>query len=109
MEQVTLLDAIKMAAVTEDDPTAPLTIFATRIGGQWVPDSQAVIASVSMDVPIKAATPSEPPGLEYFLEAAIVQEVRAQMQSRHGSGALPDDVLIRGVIYYAENDAPPPF
>lgn len=104
---MTLREAI-VHGPTDPGDEDPITIFAARIGGQGVPDSPAVIAPVSMDLPIDAATPSNPPGLEYFLEAAIVHEIRAQIQRRHGSGALPDDVLVRGTIYYAENDAPPP-
>lgn len=83
-------------------------IFAARIKNEFRPDSEAVALNLSeaeLLRPLSEIASQRAPGMEYFLEASIVQEMLDEWLSRH---ALPDqsiEAFVDVIINYAENDA----
>jgi hypothetical protein len=108
VDQFALLAAIKMAAFAEDDLTAPLTIFASRLDGVWTENSPAVVLNNSSSGRAEDILPEDPSHMEYFLELAVVNEVVEGRESQMNVSYLDDDEIARTVIYYAENDTWPP-
>ena len=79
-------------------------IFADRIGGEFRPESEAVVLELSeseLSRPIRDVAAERAPGMEYFLEVFIALEM---LEGSRSKGAALGSIVER-IIYYAENDA----
>jgi hypothetical protein len=79
-------------------------IFAQRIGGEFRPESAAVVLELSeneLSRPVREVATERAPGMEYFLEVFIALEMLEGLQSKGADlGAI-----VERIIYYAEHDA----
>jgi len=83
---------------------AETMIFAERIGGEFRPESAAVVAELSeteLARPIREVAAERAPGMDYFLEVFLALEM---LEGLRAKGADLDAVVQR-IIYYAEHDA----
>ena len=79
-------------------------IFAERIGGEFRPESAAVVLELSeseLGRPIREVAAERVPGMEYFLEVFIAIEILEGLQSKGAEFGT----IVERVIYYAEYDA----
>ena len=98
----TLKDVLTNIATFEKE--AP--IFALRIEGDFRPDSETVVlelADEEADLRTGEIAALKCPGLDYFLEVFIVQEMVADFDS--ASQSVPLEERINIIIHYAEYDA----
>jgi hypothetical protein len=82
---------------------AECMIFAERIGGEFRPESGAVVFELSeseLSRPIREVAAERAPGMEYFLEVFIALEMLEGLRST-GSDL---GAIVERIIYYAEND-----
>jgi hypothetical protein len=83
-------------------------IFADRIRNEFRPDSEAVVLELSETEllrPVHEIATVKAPGMEYFLETIIVQEMLDEWRSRHALQGQSLDELVETIIHYAEHDA----
>jgi len=83
-------------------------IFAQRIGGEFRPESAAVIIELSEAEfcrPVSEVAVERAPGMEYFLEAFIVLEMLGDWRCNHTKQRQDLDAIVERIIYYAEHDA----
>ena len=106
-EIISLAEAVRRAGTSTDDPSAPLTIYAKRISGEWLPESPAVVLNNPEDGLHRDSRPDQGSDYEYFLELSVVTEVISGRLAQLGVREVSDDDVIRTVIYYAENDCWP--
>jgi hypothetical protein len=89
-------------------------IYARRVGGKFVPDSEAVVLKLSEDetsMPARYVEARRCPGLSYCLEVFIAKEA-AEVWSTWRDGARANaEQVAEAVCYKANNDAwgPPSF
>jgi hypothetical protein len=86
------------------------TIFAERIGGQFLPESDAelyVLNDEESMKPIKEVAAVKAPGKEYFLEIFVVKEAIDGWKDYRSGNEVSVGELTGIVIFYAENDAWP--
>ena len=79
-------------------------IFAERIGGEFRPESAAVVLELfeaELERPIREVATERAPGMDYFLEVFLALDMLAGLRAK---GADLDAVVQR-IIYYAEHDA----
>ena len=91
-----------IAGLSESPPES--MIFAERIGGEFRPDSAAVVLELSeseLSRPVREVAAERAPGMEYFLEVSIALEILEGLRSQ---GADLGGIAER-IIYYAEHDA----
>jgi hypothetical protein len=101
---MTLRELIEQVGDLSDDAT----IFAERIDGSFMPQSRAasiVTPEPLTAKPIRGVAAELSPGLEYFLEVFIAQEVLEDWIENHGGARPSIDQALERIIYYAENDA----
>jgi hypothetical protein len=83
---------------------AETMIFAERIGGEFRPESAAVVAELSdteLARPIREVAAERAPGMDYFLEVFLALDMLDGLRAK---GADLDAVVQR-IICYAEHDA----
>ena len=92
---------INIAAFKEEAP-----IFAKRVEKEFRPDSEAVVLELTeeeLDLPTDEMAALKCPGLDYFLDVFIVQEMVADFDN--SAQPVPLDERMEAVIHYAEYDA----
>ncbi|HEY6871785.1 MAG TPA: hypothetical protein VI298_03545 [Geobacteraceae bacterium] len=86
------------------------TIFAERINGAFLPESEVELFELSdeeMTKPIKEVAAIRTPGKDYFLEVFVAKEAIEGWQDYRGGNEVSASELTDVVIFYAENDAWP--
>jgi hypothetical protein len=107
---VTILDVCAQLDQMDDDGV----IYASRVGGEFTPTSEATVVTVSpeeLQRPTREIAARHSPGLDYCLEVFIAKEA-VEVWSRWRDGALPTPAdRAEAVCYKANNDAwgPPNF
>ena len=79
-------------------------IFAERIGGEFRPESAAVVLELSeseLSRPVREVAAERAPSMEYFLEVFIALEMLDGLRSK----GTELSAIVERIIYYAENDA----
>ena len=92
---------INIAVFKEEAP-----IFAKRVEKEFRPDSEAVVLELTeeeLDLPTHKMAALKCPGLDYFLDVFIVQEMVADFENSTQPVSL--DERTATVIHYAEYDA----
>jgi hypothetical protein len=84
-------------------------VFAERVDGSFLPESQAVVLELSDEElrrPVSEVARERAPGLDYFLEVFVIRDVVDDWKAsaKTSTGALKRD-LLGTVIHYAEYDA----
>ena len=82
------------------------TIFASRIAGEFRPESEAVVLELSeseLARPVFEVAAERVPGMEYFLEIFIALEVvdGLRISQQHQKPSL--EQIVERIIYYAEH------
>ncbi|MDT4332446.1 hypothetical protein ACQE3E_19105 [Methylomonas sp. MED-D] len=83
-------------------------IFAERIGGEFRPESGAVVLELSeseLSRPVREVAAERAPGMEYFLEVFVALEVVEGMRLSQPHQELTIEQIVERVIYYGEYDA----
>ena len=79
-------------------------LFAERINGHFSPESSVVILVLDDDElarPTNEIAALKAPGTEYFLEAFLVRDMVADLQTQDADTSL----ILQRLIHYAEHDA----
>ena len=79
-------------------------IFAERIGGEFRPESAAVVLELSEDElerPIREVATERAPGMDYFLEVFLALDMTEGLRAKGGDL----DAVVQRIIHYAEYDA----
>jgi hypothetical protein len=85
-------------------------IFAARIGGEFRPESQAVVLELSESEhssPVREVAAQRAPGMEYFLEVFVALEVVDGWRFNHPNQEPELEQIVESIVYYAEHDAYP--
>jgi hypothetical protein len=85
-------------------------IFATRIGGEFRPESEAVVLELSeseLRSPVREVAARRAPGMEYFLEVFVALEVIDGWRFNHPNQEPELEQIVESIVYYAEHDAYP--
>lgn len=93
-----------LADITSFSEESP--IFALRIAGEFRPESKAVVLDLTeeeLDLPTTEMAALKCPGLDYFLDVFIVQEMVADFSN--SSRPVPLAERVAAIIHYAEYDA----
>ena len=92
---------VNIAAFKEEAP-----IFARKVEKEFRPDSEAVVLELTeeeLDLPTAEMAALKCPGLDYFLDVFIVQEMVADFEN--SAQPVSQDERIATLIHYAEYDA----
>lgn len=79
-------------------------IFAERIGGEFRPESAAVVAKLSeteLARPIREVAAVRAPGMEYFLEVFLALDMVETMRAK----GADSEAIVQRIIDYAKHDA----
>lgn len=82
------------------------SIFAKRVGGEFRPDSEAVVLELTeeeLELPTNEMATLKCPGLDYFLDVFIVQEMVDDFENSSIATTLNERMA--SIIHYAEYDA----
>jgi hypothetical protein len=88
-----------------DDQSEEAILFAQKEHGKFLPTSKAVVVELTkeeQDAPVEEIAEKYCPGLDYFLEVALVKDLVGALEATGGYTSLEQQV--ERIIRYAEQD-----